>query len=52
MRSFSAAYHAFHRKALSSQAGMWVVLGVLIGIAAGVGSLILYNLINLIGYSC
>lgn len=40
----------FQEKILSSQAGMWVAIGVLIGIGAGVGSLILYNLIRVISY--
>lgn len=40
----------FQRRVLSSQAGMWVALGVLIGVSAGVGSLLLYNGIRLFAY--
>lgn len=39
---------ALKKKILSGQAGMWVVIGVMIGITAGVGSLILYNMIRFI----
>lgn len=47
MSLFSSFYQFFQKKVLSGQAGMWVAIGILIGIAAGVGSLILYNLIRL-----
>lgn len=40
----------FQRRILSSQPGMWVAIGLLIGISAGVGSLILYNGIRLFTY--
>ncbi len=40
----------FQRNILSSQAGMWVGIGVLVGISAGAGSLLLYNGIILFGH--
>lgn len=48
MSLFSTLYHFIQKKMLSTQAGMWVAFGVLIGVAAGGGSLILYDLIRLI----
>ena len=50
MSIFSSFSTFFREKVLSGQAGMWVAIGVLIGVAAGVGSLILYNLIRFISY--
>ena len=40
----------FQRRILSTQAGLWVGIGVLVGISAGVGSLLLYNGIILVGH--
>lgn len=50
MPEFNRIIGQFQRRVLSSQAGMWVALGVLIGISAGVGSLLLYNGIRLFSY--
>lgn len=50
MPYYKSFFEQFQRKVLSSQAGMWVALGVLIGISAGVGSLLLYNGIRLFSY--
>ncbi len=44
----SSFYDTFQKKILPSQPGMWVAIGVLIGISAGVGSLLLYNGIRLV----
>lgn len=46
----SSARERFKEKFLSGQVGMWVVLGILVGVSAGVGSLVLYNLIKLFTY--
>lgn len=51
MPNFHSLYKLFQEKILSSQAGMWVAIGALIGVGAGVGSLILYNLIRLFSYA-
>lgn len=48
MSLFTSFYQSFQKKILSGQAGMWVAIGILIGVSAGVGSLILYNMIRLI----
>ncbi len=48
MSVLTSFYQYFQKKILSGQAGMWVAIGILIGITAGVGSLILYNLIRFI----
>lgn len=40
----------FQRRILSTQAGLWVGIGVLVGVSAGVGSLLLYNGIILVGH--
>ncbi len=39
----STIYDTFQRRILPSQPGMWVAIGILIGVSAGVGSLLLYN---------
>lgn len=43
MPYISTLYEFFQRRILSSQPGMWVAIGLLIGISAGIGSLLLYN---------
>lgn len=43
MAAGSSLYDYFQRRILPSQPGMWVAIGILIGISAGVGSLLLYN---------
>lgn len=50
MSLLTSFYQSFQKNILSGQAGMWVAIGILIGVSAGVGSLILYNLIRLISY--
>lgn len=50
MQESDSIISRFQKRVLSSQAGMWVALGVLIGISAGVGSLLLYNGIRFFSY--
>lgn len=46
----TGTFEWFQRRILSSQPGLWVGIGVLIGISAGVGSLLLYNGIIIVGH--
>lgn len=48
MGLFTSFYQFFQKNILSGQAGMWVAIGIMIGVSAGVGSLILYNMIRFI----
>lgn len=50
MSMLDSSLKFFRERVLSSQAGMWVAIGVLIGVGAGVGSLVLYNLIRIISH--
>ncbi len=50
MSRASKLYEFFQRRVLSSQPGMWVAIGLLIGISAGIGSLLLYNGIRFFSY--